>query len=167
MSRSCTEAIQVVILTTTPVALTMKMTAGYRLSLSPTTKHMSLGVNVLLEIEDSQDPTDDDEEADASDSELLENEAVEEKNNDSDASSDTDEIDVDPRAFKYGQRCNYGEDCLSDEEDLENFSSFRKKRNTKLHLTNGYHQCLRYSIACQEIFQFSRKLPFMIYDSPR
>jgi len=108
MSRVVHGAIQVVILTTTPVALTMKMTAGYRLSLSPTTKHMSLGVNVLLEIPRTlRIPPTMMRRQTASDSELLENEAVEEKNNDSDASSDTDEIDVDPRAFKYGQRCNY------------------------------------------------------------
>jgi len=117
-----------------------------------------------------QGPTTDDEETDPSDpepSEDAENEDVEEPNDDmDDKSSESDPEDIDPRTFQYGQRRNYGEEYLSDEDEWHEYRTKRKGKPVPSRQLASLNVFDVQSAVPKQVFHFSRTLPFILYDSP-
>lgn len=109
------------------------------------------------------------------DSEDGDGEGRDAKSDDKETSeSSSEESDVDPRAFRYGQRRNYGDDYggdLSDEEGYCNVSPPRKKKK-QLNVLSSPEPLASITVfdtrspVPKIVFHFSQKLPCTLNDSP-
>lgn len=126
---------------------------------------------ILIPNQDSEN----EEEDQSSHCESSENEASEGSDAESDdkevSESSSEESDVDPRAFRYGQRRNYGDeydDDLSDNGGYCNISPRERKSKhsspPKLLVFISVFDT-RHPVP-DRVFHLSRKAPCMLYDSP-